>query len=318
MNNFNKKLIKISIFLAIYNKEKYLKRSIESIQKQSLKEIEIIAVNDGSTDKSLDILKGMSKTDSRIKIINNNKNRGSLFSRAMGILNSKGEYLLSLDPDDKYQGPNNLKYLYNKAKTFNVDIVSFFILYLPEKKKSLKYSNFNKIIKQPQLYQSAFRNGYLIDFFITNKLIKREIFENAYKFYKKYIYGEKWNFYEDNIWSILIYKYANSLIFINKVIYYYYLNKESAMMNRNNILELKNLLYRQEMYKEIFKNKNEQKILINGYIELFYIFEKNLNLIKENNEVKNKIIITMKILTNKYNISENIIKRIKNFVKKIT
>lgn len=318
MNNFNKKLIKISIFLAIYNKEKYLKRSIESIQKQSLKEIEIIAVNDGSTDKSLDILKGMSKTDSRIKIINNNKNRGSLFSRAMGILNSKGEYLLSLDPDDKYQGPNNLKYLYNKAKTFNVDIVSFFILYLPEKKKSLKYSNFNKIIKQPQLYQSAFRNGYLIDFFITNKLIKREIFENAYKFYKKYIYGEKWNFYEDNIWSILIYKYANSLIFINKVIYYYYLNKESAMMNRNNILELKNLLYRQEMYKEIFKNKNEQKILINGYIELFYIFEKNLNLIKENNEVKNKIINTMKILTNKYNISENIIKRIKNFVKKIT
>ena len=285
MNNFNKKLIKISIFLAIYNKEKYLKRSIESIQKQSLKEIEIIAVNDGSTDKSLDILKGMSKTDSRIKIINNNKNRGSLFSRAMGILNSKGEYLLSLDPDDKYQGPNNLKYLYNKAKTFNVDIVSFFILYLPEKKKSLKYSNFNKIIKQPQLYQSAFRNGYLIDFFITNKLIKREIFENAYKFYKKYIYGEKWNFYEDNIWSILIYKYANSLIFINKVIYYYYLNKESAMMNRNNILELKNLLYRQEMYKEIFKNKNEQKILINGYIELFYIFEKNLNLIKENNKV---------------------------------
>ena len=89
----------------------------------------MIAVNDGSTDKSLEILKKMKEKDSRLKIINNNKNKGSLFSRAMGILNSKGEYLLSLDPDDKYQGPNNLKYLYNKAKFFNVDIVSFFILF---------------------------------------------------------------------------------------------------------------------------------------------------------------------------------------------
>ena len=85
---------KISVFLPIYNKSKYLKRSINSIQKQTLKEIEIIAVNDGSTDNSLDILKEMGKKDSRIKIINSNKNHGSLFCRGLGILNSEGKYLM--------------------------------------------------------------------------------------------------------------------------------------------------------------------------------------------------------------------------------
>ena len=85
---------KISVFLPIYNKSKYLKRSINSIQKQSLKEIEIIAVNDGSSDNSLDILKEMGKKDSRIKIINSKKSHGSLFCRGLGILNSEGKYLM--------------------------------------------------------------------------------------------------------------------------------------------------------------------------------------------------------------------------------
>ena len=92
----NNDIPKISIFLPIYNKAKYLKRSISSIQRQSIKDIEIIAVNDCSTDNSLDILNEMMRKDQRIKIINNKKNHGLLFSRAMGILNSKGEYLMFL------------------------------------------------------------------------------------------------------------------------------------------------------------------------------------------------------------------------------
>ena len=92
---------KASIFLPIHNKEKYLKRSISSLQKQTLKEIEIIPINDGSTDNSLNILKNLEKQDSRIKIINNKNNSGLLFSRGMGILNRKGEYIMCLDPDDQ-------------------------------------------------------------------------------------------------------------------------------------------------------------------------------------------------------------------------
>ena len=69
---------------------------------------------------------------------------------------------MNLDPDDEYKGRNNLKFLYNTAKNLKVDFISFFILYLPKRKKSEQFSDFNKIIKQPELYQSAFNNDYLI------------------------------------------------------------------------------------------------------------------------------------------------------------
>ena len=165
------------------------------MQKQTLREIEIIPINDGSTDNSLNILKNLEKQDSRIKIINNKNNSGLLFSRGMGILNSKGEYIMCLDPDDQIRGPNDLKYLYNKAKTLNLDIISFNILYVPKRVKSGIFFDVNRIIKQPELYQNAFdANGYLIDFYVTNKLVKNKLFKNAFQIFKKYIYGKKWNF----------------------------------------------------------------------------------------------------------------------------
>ena len=302
--------------MAIYNKEKYLGRSIGCLQKQTLKEIEIIAINDASTDNSLNILREMSKKDSRIKIINNKKNSGSLFSRAMGILNSKGEYLISLDPDDRYQGKMNLKYLYNIAKTLKVDIVSFLVFILPSGIKSQFFTNSNEIIKQPELYQSLFKNNKLNDYYITNKLVKREVFVNAFNIFKKYIYGEKWSYYEDNIWSILIYKYANSSIFINKKIYYYFVNQDSTMTNRGNTLELKNLINRYEMYKTIFKTKYEEKYLIVGFNELLNVFEENIILVKINSELKNKFINIIKEFINNYKNYKEIIKRI-NYLKNI-
>ena len=67
----------------------------------------------------------MTETDNRIKIINNDKNYGLLFSRAMGILKSSGEYLMNLDADDELKGYNSLKYLYYKAIRYNIDIITF-------------------------------------------------------------------------------------------------------------------------------------------------------------------------------------------------
>ncbi len=119
---------KITIFLPIYNKAKYLNRSISSIQKQTLKDIEIIPINDCSEDNTLEILKKMAKNDTRIKIVNNNKNRGLLYSRAMGIINSNGKYLMNLDPDDSLESPNNLEILYHKASQTKANIISFGLL----------------------------------------------------------------------------------------------------------------------------------------------------------------------------------------------
>ena len=295
-NKINKKIIipinydkpKISIFLPIYNKEKYLKRSISSIQKQSLKEIEIIPVNDCSTDNSLNELEELAKQDSRIKIINNKKNAGSCFSRMLGIVNSKGEYLMSLDPDDEYWGRNSLEDLYNIAVKSEVDFVTFFVIYLPDKKKSTQFSKFNKIMKQPEILESAFsNNGQLIDFYITNKLIKRNLLENSIKLFGNRIYEEKWNYYEDNIWSISVYKFANSSVFVNRNVYIYHSqNSDSVMNNRGNVLEFRNLLLRNEVFQEIFNKKNEEKYITTGYLHLLEVFKKSIKIIKEDNETK--------------------------------
>ena len=224
----NKKIVsnniipKISVFLPIYNKAHFLKRSIRSIRIQTLKEIEIISVNDCSEDNTLNILKKMAKKDSRIKIINNDNNRGLLYSRAMGIINSKGEYLMNLDPDDELEGRDSLEYLYNIANKYKVDVVSFGHII---KKGVYSYehflcSNFNNILFQPEIYNFSYKFDYLL----TNKLVKKKLFIKVYELFKEQIYGEKWNYGEDEIWSCLINKYANSKICIAKAVYIYHLN----------------------------------------------------------------------------------------------
>ena len=315
-NNYKYNKAIISIYLPIYNKEKYLFKSIKSIQKQTLKNIEIVAVNDCSNDNSLKILKKLAMKDSRIKIINNKKNRGLLFSRAMGIINSSGKYLMNLDPDDQLASDNDLKYLYKIIKKRKVDVITF--AYLEKGKVTLKCSNFNKVLKQPKLFNSTFnqRNNYIIDYVLWNKLIKRNLLIKVYKFFKKKIYSNKWNYGEDTIWSLLINKYAKSMICTNKTIYLYKTNVDSLMNNRNNYMEIKNRIYILKMYKEIFRSKKERKYLCAHILQFIFELKKDklLSIIKDNNDINQKIIELLKPFFNKYYCSENVFQKIKTFI----
>jgi len=309
---------KISIFLPIYNKEKYLIRSITSIQNQSLKNIEIIAINDFSTDKSLTILKELAKYDKRIKIINNNNNYGLLYSRAMGIINSKGEYLMNLDPDDELEGKDNLEFLYNKVKKKKVDVISYASLFKLNNETIIKCSNFDNILLQPKILKSAFNsNNVLDDYLIWNKLIKRKLFIRAYKLFGKTIYKKKWNFHEDNIWSLLINKYAKSMICTQKIIYIYHSNEGSFMANRGNIQELENLLYRHEMFIKILNTKSEEIYTESEIMELIYIIQKKqkfLPTLKRNYLIRNKYIKIILFYLKEFKISENNKKKLKEFI----
>ena len=86
---------KISAIINFYNNKKTLSRAIKSIQNQNILDMEIILVNDFSSDNSLSIAQNAQKNDNRIKIINNKKNMGTLFSRSIGVLSSKGKYILN-------------------------------------------------------------------------------------------------------------------------------------------------------------------------------------------------------------------------------
>ena len=170
--NNKKNTPKISVFIPIYNKDKYIKRCIQSVQNQTLEDIEILAVNDFSNDKSLEILEQLAKNDHRIKIINNKENRGLLYSRAMGIINSIGEYLINLDPDDEFNDENDLEYLYEKTKNSKIDVISFATFFKGLNRVMLKCRNYHHIQYQPELFLSAFnQSNRLDDYLIWNKLI---------------------------------------------------------------------------------------------------------------------------------------------------
>lgn len=282
--------------MPIYNKSNYLKRSIGSVQKQTLKEIEIIAVNDCSEDSSLIILNEMSKKDSRIKIVNNHKNRGLLFSRAMGILYSKGEYLMNLDPDDALENLGSLRYLQRKIKNSKPDIIKFGMLLKNNSKKErmFKCKNFNKIQYQPQIFNDGCMKE---DFLITNKLIKKDILIKAFESFKQNIYGEKWNYGEDEIWSTLVNKNANSLLCVNKIIYTYFINNDSLITNKFNIFYLKNLLYWLKMFTKIFDNREYAKYLMNRILFILELFKNDnfKNVFKKERELKKNY---LKILQN--------------------
>lgn len=116
-------MVKISIIMPVYNDEEYLEESINTIVNQSLKDIELICINDGSTDKSLEIIEKLQAKYGFIRIISQ-KNQGSGKSRNVGIDLANGEYIAFLDSDDKFLDSNALESMYNVATLQDADMVS--------------------------------------------------------------------------------------------------------------------------------------------------------------------------------------------------
>ena len=111
--------IKISIIVPIYNVEDYLPRCLNSLINQTLKEIEIICVIDGSTDNSYKITKKYAKKDKRIKILNLESNKGVSVARNTGIKHAKGEYLGFIDADD-FVDSRFFEHLYNNRGNYDL------------------------------------------------------------------------------------------------------------------------------------------------------------------------------------------------------
>lgn len=113
---------KVSIIIPVYNVEKYLKQCLDSVINQTLQDIEIICIDDCSTDNSLKILKEYALKDNRIKIIEQKFNQGQGVARNEALKIATGEYIGFVDPDDWIE-PNMYEEMYNKAKEFNTDYV---------------------------------------------------------------------------------------------------------------------------------------------------------------------------------------------------
>lgn len=114
-------MIKVSVIVPVYNVQEYLGKCLSSLTAQTLKDIEIICVDDGSTDDSLAILKRFAKKDKRVKILTQN-NQYAGVARNAGLKVAKGEFLSFLDADDFFE-TDMLEEMYNNAKDNEADIV---------------------------------------------------------------------------------------------------------------------------------------------------------------------------------------------------
>ncbi len=133
---------KVSVIIPVYNVEQYLKRCLDSVFNQTLKDIEIICVNDGSTDNSLKILEEYAKNDKRIKIYNQ-LNKGVGAARNLALAKTGGEYICFIGSDDEYS-LNTVEKVYKIAKSNDAEVVQFNYKSFYENKEKIKEYNLAK------------------------------------------------------------------------------------------------------------------------------------------------------------------------------
>lgn len=179
--------IKVSVILPIYNVEKYLKKCMDSIVRQTLKEIEIICVDDGSTDDSLSILREYEKNDKRIKVFCQ-QNAGAGAARNRGLSIAQGEYLSFLDSDDFFE-IDMLEKAYHKAKECDAEITVFGSDQYYEDSKEFVSVNWtirkNALPPYRPMYYRAFTDNVFNVFvgWAWDKLFKREfVLKHSLKF----------------------------------------------------------------------------------------------------------------------------------------
>lgn len=237
-----------SIVLPVYNVEKYLDRCLFSITDQKFDDIEIIIVNDGSTDKSLEIASNWEKKDKRIKIINKN-NAGLGMARNTGLEYATGKYVWFIDSDD-YVENNSLNEIYNELKKDDYDAVFFGFSRINQKNKKV----FSLIPNTPQKNYKGNKN-ILNDvfpyFFSQNPItgISYGIRVSAWSccFSTKFLKENKFEFVserkfisEDVYFFVEIFRKINKISFIEKSLYCYCMNGGSLTFT-----------YREDRYEKI-------------------------------------------------------------------
>ena len=222
-------MIKISLVIPVYNAEKYLEKCLKSVITQTLKEIEIIIVNDGSKDKSLNIINDFFKKDKRIIIINKKNNEGVSKARNSALKIAKGEYILNIDSDDWIED-NYCEEIYEMAINNNLDIVVTDIFVEGKKQQYLKDLDIKSkdFITSKEYLEIFFKENLLG--YTWNKLMRK-------KLYKDITYPENISLFEDIIVTSKLIKNAKKIGKINKA-YYHYMENQTSISRKLNFSKI--------------------------------------------------------------------------------
>lgn len=291
----NKELI--SVIVPVYNVEKYLKYSINSILNQTYKNLEIILVNDGSTDKSEEICDEFKEIDNRIKVIHK-QNGGLADARNIGITNAKGMYIGFVDSDD-YIHPSFFEELYNMIIANNADIAEceFLRINIDDVNNSqniIEAENAKaEILTEIETSNNALEllfgprlKPYIKKVVVWNKLYKKQLFDDV-----KFPVGR---LHEDEFTTFKILNNAKTISSTNKILHGYIQTKNSIMRNE---IKQKRITDNLEAYidsSEYFKNQNNTNIEMKSrrrYLE--NCIELSGKVLKENSEDKESKLVNI-------------------------
>lgn len=270
----------ISVIVPIYNAEKYLDRCIKSIINQSYKNLEIILVDDGSSDKCDEICDEWAKKDKRIKVIHK-KNSGVSDSRNAGLEIANGEYLSFVDSDD-YVHKDFIKILYNLCIENNSDIS---VCEVCETNKDEDINNkIQKGIVRNIFPKSVLEKKESLYFVVWNKLYKKSVFENV-----RYLKGK---IHEDVAITYKLIYYSKKITITNAKLYFYF-NAPGSIMRREFSKERFDILYGINDSYEFFMKNNEDKyayFVLRDFLDNILQLYQQCSLLKEEkSEMKKKL-----------------------------
>ncbi len=212
-------MIKVSVIVPVWNVEKYLPKCLNSLVNQTLEDIEIIVVNDGSPDNSLKIINRYKEEYPNKIVLINQKNGGQGSARNTGLKYAKGEYIAYVDSDDDTE-LNMFEIMYEKAKYEKADVLiceNFNVNELTLKKYHVKNAN----------YSNEEEKAFLGKMAVWNKIYKRELLiDNDLKFKERV-------WYEDLAFTLKALINAKKISFVNTPLYNYLIRSGSTMNNSN-------------------------------------------------------------------------------------
>lgn len=248
---------KVTIIVPLYNGEKTVEKCLNSIINQTYKNLEIIVINDASTDNSLNIINWIASKDERINIITNLKNMGPSYGRNIAISKATGEYIMFCDADD-WMEENAVEVAINSIKEKKVDILRF---------------SFKRVFENRKEKIDTYTDEYINTIFtkdnlhiFTNDLLKNRIqaytWAGIYKtdIIKNVKFNENIVMMEDTLWYIKILNKVEKIAFINEVIYNYFVNDTSESRSFSKAKRnIKNIFIINSEYNINFEKLNQKK-----------------------------------------------------------
>ena len=212
--------MRFTVIVPIFNRIQYIPETLESVIKQTYKDIEILCIDDCSTDDSAVLLREYSQKDSRIKILTHKENKGPHVARKTGVLNASGDYMLFLDCDDVL-APCAVEVIYNALCKNSVEVLEYGYHSIHANENTVPDS----AITADKLFSSLVYDRYPRAGTVWNKAYKMELLKNAF--------GKMTDFYavmgEDFYESVVIAYYTKSYASIHDILVYY--NDESGISN---------------------------------------------------------------------------------------